>query len=86
MNRRAIPIGKQLRPSGDVDDIHGDVVELLEPGFVGVTVCSDVTCGGIRCRWDISGDAASLEPHEARALGQALIAAADDVAAYKVQP
>jgi hypothetical protein len=27
-----------------------------------------------------------LQPHEARALGEALIAAADDVAAYKVKP
>jgi hypothetical protein len=86
MNRRAIPIGKQLRSNGLVDDIHGDVVELLEPGFVGVTVFSDVTCGGIRCRWDMPLDSAQLEPHEARAWGEALIAAADDVAAYKVKP
>jgi hypothetical protein len=86
MNRRAVQIGVQLRPSGEMDDIDGDVVELLEPGFAGVTVLSDVTTGGIRCKWDISGDAASLEPHEARTLGQALIAAADDVAAYKVKP
>jgi hypothetical protein len=86
MTRQTIPIGQQLRPSGEVDDIGGDVVALLEPGFVGVTVLSDVTCGGIRCRWDISGDATSLEPHEARALGEALIAAADDIAPYKVKP
>ena len=31
-------------------------------------------------------DAAPLEPHESRALGEAFFAAADDVAAYKVKP
>jgi hypothetical protein len=86
MNRRAIRIGKQLRPSGDVDDIGGAVVELLEPGFNGAVVMSDVTTGGIRCCWDMPLDSAQFEPHEARALGEALIAAADDVAPYKVQP
>ena len=83
MNRRSIRIGKQLRGSGDFTD---DCVELLEPGFNGAVVMSDVTTGGIRCRWDMPLDYAQLEPHEARALGEALIAAADDVAAYKVTP
>jgi hypothetical protein len=86
MNRRAIPIGKQLRPNGLVDDIDGDVVEELELGFNGAVVFSDLTSGGIRCRWDMPLDSAQLEPHEARAFGEALIAAADDVAPYKVKP
>lgn len=47
---------------------------------------SDVTTGDIRCRWDMPLDSAQLEPHEARALGEALIAAADDVVAYRVTP
>lgn len=83
MNRRAIPIGQQMRASGEVTD---DGVELLEPGFNGAIVLSDVTTGGIRFRLDMDGDSTQLEPHEARALGAALIAAADDVAAYKVKP
>ena len=83
MNRRFIQIGQQMRASGEVTD---DFVERLEPGFNGAVVMSDVTTGGIRCRWDMALDSAQLEPHEARTLGEALIAAADDVAAYRVTP
>ncbi len=44
---------------------------------------------GIRLLWEIRDKkprGIRLEPHEARALGEALIAAADDVASYKVKP
>ena len=84
MNRRAIPIGKQSR--GTWVEIEGDFVEKFDTGFHGVVMLSDLTSGNIRCHWDMDGDSAPLEPHEARALGQALIAAADDVAPYKVKP
>jgi hypothetical protein len=83
MNRREIPIGKQSRSTWI--EIEDDFVERFAPGFHGAVVLSDLTSGNIRCRWDMDGDA-SLEPHEARALGEALIAAADDVAAHKVKP
>jgi hypothetical protein len=85
MNRRAIPIGKQFRfVWSEIDGEEG--VAALEPKFAGAIVLSDVTTGGIRFRLDMDGDSTQLEPHEARALGAALIAAADDVAAYKVKP
>lgn len=85
MNRRAIPIGKQCRfVWSEIDGEEG--VAALEPRFAGAIVLSDVTTGGIRFRLDMDGDSTQLEPHEARALGAALIAAADDVAAYKVKP
>ncbi len=50
-----------------------------------VTVESDIRNGSIKLVNHLHGHP-TIEPHEARALGQALIAAADDVAAYKVQP
>ena len=84
MNRRTIPIGRQVR--GGWLEREDDFVERFEPKFSGAVVLSDVTTGGIRCRWDMDGDSAQLEPHEARAWGEALIAAADDVAAYRVTP
>ena len=84
MNRRAIPIGKQCHETWV--EIEDREVKRTQPGFNGATVLSDVTTGGIRCRWDMPMDSAQLEPHEARAWGEALIAAADDVAAYKVTP
>jgi hypothetical protein len=84
MNRRAIPIGKQYRETWV--EIEDREVKRTQPGFNGAVVMSDVTTGGIRCRWGMPLDSTQLEPHEARALGAALIAAADDVAAYKVKP
>ena len=85
MNRRAIPIGKQFRFVWS--EIDGEeCLPAIEPRFAGAIVLSDVTTGGIRFRLDMDGDSTQLEPHEARALGAALIAAADDVAAYKVKP
>jgi hypothetical protein len=50
-----------------------------------VTVESDIRNGSIKLVNHIDGHP-TIEPHEARALGQALIAATDDLAAYKVQP
>ena len=84
MNRRAIPIGPQER-AVSIETECGPIDE-FESKFAGAIILSDVTSGNIRCRWDMDGFSAPLEPHEARALGEALIAAADDVAPYKVQP
>ena len=50
-----------------------------------VTVESDIRAGTIKLICHIHGHP-TAEPHEARALGEALIAAADDLAAYKVTP
>jgi hypothetical protein len=50
-----------------------------------VTVESDIRNGSIKLVSRIHGHP-TIEPHEARALGEALIAAADDVAPYKVKP
>ena len=50
-----------------------------------VTVESDIRASSIKLVCHIHGHP-TVEPHEARALGEALIAAADDVAAYKVKP
>lgn len=44
---------------------------------------------GIRLVWEVMGKkprGINLQPHQARGLGEALIAAADEVAAYKVKP
>jgi hypothetical protein len=84
MNRRFIPIGPQRQPTSY--DLEGEIIHEFEDKFAGVAVMSDLTSGGIRCRWDMPLNSAQLEPHEARAWGEALIAAADDVAAYKVKP
>jgi hypothetical protein len=84
MNRRFIPIGPQCQPASY--DLEGELIHEFEEKFVGAIVMSDLTTGGIRCRWDMPLDSAQLEPHEARAWGEAFIAAADDVAAYKVKP
>ena len=84
MNRRFIPIGPQRQPTSY--DLEGELIHEFEEKFAGVVVMSDLTSGGIRCRWDMPLDAAPLEPHESRALGEAFLAAADDVAAYKVKP
>jgi len=50
-----------------------------------VTVESDIRNGSIKLVIHPHSHR-TIEPYEARALGEALIAAADDVAAYKVQP
>lgn len=84
MNRRAIPIGPQSRATWV--KIGDDLVERLEPRFHGVVIKSDLTNGSISVDWEMDRDAAPFEPHESRAVGAALIAAADDVAAYKVKP
>ena len=84
MNRRAIPIGPQER-AVRIETECGPIDE-FQRGFAGAVVLSDLTSGNIRCRWDMDGDSAPLEPHEAIAWGEALIAAAHDVAAYKVKP
>jgi hypothetical protein len=84
MNRREIPIGKQCHRTWL--EIEDDFVERFEPGFAGAVILSDLTTGNIKCEWHMPMDAAPLEPHESRALGEAFFAAADDVAAYKVKP
>ena len=84
MNRRAIPIGRQSR--GTWIEIEDDFVEEFEPGFHGAVVLSDLNSGSIKCEMHMDREAAPLEPHEAMAWGEALIAAAHDVAAYKVKP
>lgn len=84
MNRRFIPIGPQRQPASY--DLEGKLIHEFEEKFVGAIVMSDLTTGGIRCQWAMPLDSAQLEPHEARAWGEALIAAADDVAAYRVTP
>ena len=57
-----------------------------QPGFQGVVIRSDLRNGSISVGWEMERNSAPLEPHEARAVGEALIAAADDLAAYKVKP
>jgi hypothetical protein len=62
--------------------------EMRSDQFEGAMVFGDLR-NGIRLLWEIEGKkprGIRLKPHEARALGEALIAAADDVAAHKVQP
>jgi hypothetical protein len=49
-----------------------------------VTVESDIRNGSIKLVSHIHGYP-TIEPHEARAFGEALIAAADDIAPYKVK-
>jgi hypothetical protein len=84
MNRREIPIGKQSR--GTWIEIEDDFVERLDPGFHGAVVLSDLNSCSIKCELHMDRDGAALEPHEAIKWGEALIAAAHDVAAYKVKP
>lgn len=84
MNRRAIPIGPQLRATWV--EIGDDLVERLEPRFHGAVIKSDLTNGSISVDWEMDRNSAPFEPHESRAVGEAMIAAADDVAAYKVKP
>ena len=50
-----------------------------------ITVESDIRAGTIKLICHIHGHP-TVEPHEARALGEALIAAATDIAPYKVTP
>ena len=85
MNRRFIPIGPQLRTSWRSTK-HEGLVSSRESGFSGAVVLSDPHTGEINAIWDMETRRPTLEPHEARAWGEALIAAADDVAAYKVKP
>ena len=84
MNRREIPIGKQSRATWNA--IEDGFVKQFEPGFHGAVVLSDLNSGSIECEIHMDREAAPLEPHEAIAWGEALIAAAHDVAAYKVKP
>jgi hypothetical protein len=85
MNRRFIQIGPQIRTSWRSTK-HEGLVSSRESGFSGACVQSDVSDGQIKVIWDMETMSTLLQPHEARALGEALIAAADHVAAYKVQP
>ena len=83
MMRRFAEIGPLNRHAA-----RQELEDIKERNLAGAIVFGDIR-NGIRLVWEISYEAprgALLQPHEARALGEALIAAADDVAAYKVQP
>jgi hypothetical protein len=83
MNRRLPDIGA-LNRAVALTELN----EMRSDQFEGAMVFGDLR-NGVRLLWEIKDKkprGIRLEPHEARALGEALIAAADDVAAYKVQP
>jgi hypothetical protein len=84
MNRRFPEIGALNRAVGITE-----VNKMRADQFVGAMVFGDLW-DGVRLVWEVKDvlhpRGIRLKPHDARALGQALIAAADDVAPYKVQP
>ena len=83
MMRRFAEIGALNRHAA-----QQELEDIKERNFAGAIVLGDFR-NGIRLVWAISYEAPRgvlLQPHEARALGEALIAAADDVAPYRVKP
>lgn len=85
MNRRFPEIGAlNFRAACE----HLDFLALRNTPLSGAIVTANHTFG-IHLVWEVTENAPRgirLSPHEARALGEALIAAADHVAPYKVKP
>lgn len=85
MNRRFPEIGAlNFRAACE----HLDFLSLRNTPLSGAIVTADHTFG-INLVWEVTENAPRgihILPHEARALGEALIAAADHVAPYKVKP